>query len=113
MDWWLKIGSLKQSTSKCAITTQLSRNKWFNDENRTHDTTAMLSFDKRMNKVASSLGIRVVELRDSSGLVLCSWQFLESGCIDEFTIPPDALSEPSLTLVAEDSSGNIIKHNIL
>ena len=63
--------------------------------------------------MTSPLGIRVVEVRDDGGLVLSSWQFMESGGVDEFVLPPDAISEPSLTVVAEDSAGNIIKHHIL
>jgi hypothetical protein len=61
--------------------------------------------------VSSPVGVRVVEIRDESGFVLSSWQFLESQGVEEFALPPDALSgaEKPLSLIAEDSMGNIIK----
>jgi hypothetical protein len=63
--------------------------------------------------VSSPAGVRVVEVRDESGLVLSSWQFLESDGVQEFALPSDALSERSLNLIAEDSIGNIFKHNFV
>jgi hypothetical protein len=63
--------------------------------------------------VSSPAGVRVIELRDESGLVLSSWQFLESEGVEEFELPPDALSERPLSLIAEDSVGNILKHHLL
>jgi hypothetical protein len=53
----------------------------------------------------------VVEIRDENGLVLSSWQFLESDGVQEFELPSDALLERSLNLIAEDSIGNILKHH--
>jgi hypothetical protein len=63
--------------------------------------------------VSSPAGVRVVEVRDESGLVLSSWQFLEADGVQEFALPSVALSERSLTLIAEDSIGNICKHNFI
>jgi hypothetical protein len=62
------------------------------------------------NVVSSPAGVRVVEIRDENGLVLSSWQFLKSDGVQEFELPSDALLERSLNLIAEDSIGNILKH---
>jgi hypothetical protein len=62
--------------------------------------------------VSSSVGVRVVEVRDKSELVISSWQFLESDGIEEFTVPPDVLLEGSLILIAEDSAGNILRYSL-
>ena len=64
--------------------------------------------------VSSAAGVRVVEIRDESGLVLSSWQFLESEGVAEFTLPPDAVSgaEQPLSLIVEDSVGNILKCHV-
>lgn len=66
------------------------------------------------NVVSSPAGVRVVEIRDESGLVLSSWQFLESEGVAEFTLPPDAVSgaEQPLSLIAEDSVGNILRCHV-
>lgn len=89
----------------------LSFHRWFNNENRTHELSAAIRYDQHLNVVSSPAGVRVVEIRDESGLVLSSWQFLESEGVEEFALPPDALSgaEKPLSLIAEDSVGNILK----
>jgi hypothetical protein len=63
--------------------------------------------------VSSPAGVRVIEIRNESGLVLSSWQFLESGGVEEFALPPYALSEQPLRLIAEDSVGNILKCHLV
>lgn len=65
------------------------------------------------NVVSSPAGVRVVEVRDESGYVLSSWQFLESGGVLEFALPSDALSAQSLNLIAEDSVGNIFRYHFV
>lgn len=73
-----------------------------------------MSIQPTRNVVSSPAGVRVVEVRDESGLVLSSWQFLESQGVEKFTLPPDAVSgaEQPLCLIAEDSVGNILKCHV-
>lgn len=90
----------------------LSFHRWFNDENVAQGASAAISYDENQNVVSSSVGIRVVEVRDESELVLSSWQFLESDGVEEFALPPDVLLERSFILIAEDSAGNILRYSL-
>lgn len=90
----------------------LNFHRWFNDENRLPETAA-IKFDETQNMISSPFGVRVVEVRDVSGLVLFSWQFLDSDGVEEFVLPPEAFSEPSVLMIAEDSVGEILKYRRL
>ncbi|CAK9812290.1 Putative zinc metalloproteinase YIL108W [Anthophora plagiata] len=100
-------------TPSCAAF--LAYHRWFNNEmdnnlfNRPfHD----LSYDGKRNVVRSRFGVRVIELREiSGGMVVGSRQFPGSRPPLEALVPP---TPPhclaALTLVAEDSIGNVLKH---
>ncbi|PSN33861.1 hypothetical protein C0J52_18854 [Blattella germanica] len=63
-------------------------------------------FDKPVS-MSSKIGENAVRWSKSCGVLLS----FHSG-VSEFIVPSEALSKPSLTLVAEDSSGNLIKHQM-
>ncbi|XP_047098968.1 putative zinc metalloproteinase C607.06c [Schistocerca piceifrons] len=86
----------------------LSYHRWFNDY--TDKFSGELVLDSVRNVIESSVGIRVVEIRDGSGQILCDWQFLEEKKVTEFALPSEVYSEAGQLLVAEDSAGNILKH---
>ncbi|XP_017890317.1 putative zinc metalloproteinase YIL108W [Ceratina calcarata] len=92
----------------------LAYHRWFNSEMDNvyskpfHD----IDYDGKRNVVRSRFGIRVIELRETSGgMVVGSRQFPGSRPPLEALVPP---TPPhclvALTLVAEDSTGNILKH---
>ena len=59
--------------------------------------------------MTSEAGIRAVELRGDNGLVLSSWQFLSKWVPKQFVLPTADEQHLAKTVVAQDSSGNIIK----
>ncbi|KAK9302731.1 hypothetical protein QLX08_005351 [Tetragonisca angustula] len=92
----------------------LAYHRWFNSEmdnvyNRPfHD----IDYDGKRNVVRSRFGVRVIELRETSGgMVVGSRQFPGSRPPLEALVPP---APPhcltALTLVAEDSTGNVLKY---
>ncbi|XP_071867583.1 uncharacterized protein [Bombus fervidus] len=92
----------------------LAYHRWFNNEmdnvfNRPfHD----IEYDGKRNVVRSRFGVRVIELRKTSGgMVVGSKQFPGSRPPLEALVPP---APPhcltALTLFAEDSTGNVLKY---
>lgn len=66
------------------------------------------------NTITSSSGIRVVELRNDDGLVLASWEFLNTYLLKQFTLPLENVNTKYVKMVvAEDSLGNILKEPLL
>ena len=63
------------------------------------------------NLTRSRHGIRVLELRESSGGMVVSYRhFPGPRPPSEALVPPYSHSTAALVLVVEDSSGNILKH---
>ncbi|XP_066602461.1 uncharacterized protein [Prorops nasuta] len=92
----------------------LAHHRWFNSEldntpNRRH---ADIVYDAKRNVLRSRHGIRVMELREAiGGMVVGSRQFPGVRPPLEALVPPaPSHSSTSLTLVAEDSMGNVLKH---
>ncbi|XP_076180518.1 uncharacterized protein LOC143153332 [Ptiloglossa arizonensis] len=99
-------------TPSCAAF--LAYHRWFNSEmdniptRQYHD----IEYDGKRNVVRSRFGVRVLELRETSGgMVVGSRQFPGSRPPLEALVPP---APPhclvALTLVAEDSAGNVLKY---
>ncbi|CAL7950806.1 unnamed protein product [Xylocopa violacea] len=92
----------------------LAYHRWFNSEmdnvyNRPyHD----IDYDGKRNVVRSRFGVRVIELRETSGgMVVGSRQFPGSRPPLEALVPPTPPHYvTALTLIAEDSTGNVLKH---
>ncbi|RLU27512.1 hypothetical protein DMN91_001316 [Ooceraea biroi] len=92
----------------------LAYHRWFNNEmdnfsNRHHHE---IEYDGKRNVVRSRYGVRVVELRETSGgMVACSRQFPgPRPPLEALVPPPPPHCLITLTLVAEDSTGNVLKH---
>ncbi|XP_017788871.1 PREDICTED: putative zinc metalloproteinase YIL108W [Habropoda laboriosa] len=94
----------------------LAYHRWFNntgmDNNLFNRPFHDISYDGKRNVVRSRFGVRVIELRETSGgMVVGSRQFPGSRPPLEALVPP---APPhclaALTLVAEDSTGNLLKH---
>ncbi|XP_076242037.1 uncharacterized protein LOC143184004 [Calliopsis andreniformis] len=92
----------------------LAYHRWFNSEMNNvssrhfHD----IEYDAKRNVVRSHFGVRVIELRETSGgMVVGSRQFPGSRPPLETLVPPaPSHSLAALTLVAEDSAGNLLKY---
>ncbi|XP_033220824.1 putative zinc metalloproteinase C607.06c isoform X2 [Belonocnema kinseyi] len=98
-------------TTSCA--TLLAYHRWFNDCNEriSHRDSGEIEYDPKRNLVRSRHRIRVMELRESSGgMVVSSRQFPGPRPPSEALVPPSPHSSAALILVAEDSSGNVLKH---
>nr|CAD7401170.1 unnamed protein product [Timema cristinae] len=87
-------------TKSCA--TILAFHRWFNSE-APQNKSINLTFDNATKTLSSSAGVCVVELRDSSGLVVSTWQ--PQRC-SSFQLPPGSIGRNVTSLVAEDSVGN-------
>ncbi|BFZ04776.1 hypothetical protein BsWGS_07815 [Bradybaena similaris] len=89
--------------------------KWFHKVS-TEETRKMVSLQG--TRVQSHLGLRVVELRtDPEGLVFQHWEFLGHTPPTEFTLQRSKISSlpddsTTVTVMAEDNSGNILKKRI-
>ncbi|KAG7188515.1 hypothetical protein KM043_008149 [Ampulex compressa] len=92
----------------------LAYHRWFNSEmdNLGGRHVHNIEYDGKRNVVRSRYGVRVIELRESSGgMVVCSRQFPGSRPPLEALVPsPPPHCLTTLTLVAEDSTGNMLKH---
>lgn len=95
-------------SKSCAVL--LSYHRWFNDY--TDEFSGELILDPTRNVLESPYGIRVVEIRDSSGQILSDWQFIDENKRTEFTLPSGVYSQPGQLLIAEDSAGNILKQTL-
>ncbi|XP_044008346.1 putative zinc metalloproteinase YIL108W isoform X2 [Aphidius gifuensis] len=92
----------------------LAYHRWFNCRNdniRIRDNQE-IQYDGKRNVVRSRYGIRVMELRESSGgMVVNSRQFPGTRPPLEALVPlPPQYCLVPLTIFAEDSVGNILKH---
>ncbi|KAL2723429.1 putative zinc metalloproteinase YIL108W [Vespula maculifrons] len=92
----------------------LAYHRWFNTEvdnhsNRRHND---IEYDGKRNVARSRYGVRVIELRETSGgMVVGSRQFPGNRPpLEALVPPPPPHCLAALTLVAEDSTGNILKH---
>ncbi|PBC28378.1 Putative zinc metalloproteinase [Apis cerana cerana] len=92
----------------------LAYHRWFNSEMDNVFTRPFhdIEYDGKRNVIRSRFGVRVIELRETSGgMVVGSRQFPGSRPPLETLVP---LAPPhiiaALTLVAEDSTGNILKY---
>ena len=99
-------------TPSCAAF--LAYHRWFNNQTDNIFTRPFhdIEYDGKRNVVRSRFGVRVIELRETSGgMVVGSRQFPGSRPPLEALVPP---TPPhciaALTLVAEDSTGNVLKH---
>nr|CAD7605228.1 unnamed protein product [Timema genevievae] len=99
-------GDLTYWTKSCA--TILAFHRWFNSE-APQNKSINLTFDNATKTLSSSAGVCVVELRDSSGLVVTTWQ--PQRC-SSFQLPPGSIGRQVTTLVAEDSVGNLVKQTL-
>jgi len=61
------------------------------------------------NVLTSTNGLRVVQLRKEDGLVMHSWEFVKNNNKRTFILPVQLVNN-GMTIVAEDSNGNILKH---
>lgn len=61
------------------------------------------------NLLTSRNGLRVVQLRREDGLVMHSWEFVKNNNKRTFILPVQ-LAYNGITIIAEDSYGNILKH---
>jgi len=59
--------------------------------------------------LTSTNGLRVVQLRKEDGLVMHSWEFIKNNNKRTFILPVQ-LANKGMTIIAEDSNGNILKH---
>nr|CAD7430468.1 unnamed protein product [Timema monikensis] len=73
----------------------------------TKSCATILAFHRKT--LSSSAGVCVVELRDSSGLVVTTWQ--PQRC-SSFQLPPGSIGRHVTSLVAEDSVGNFVKQTL-
>ncbi|XP_076645492.1 uncharacterized protein LOC143354963 isoform X2 [Halictus rubicundus] len=99
-------------TTSCAAF--LAYHRWFNSEvdNIPNRRFYDIEYDGKRNVVRSRFGVRVIELRETSGGMVCGFRQFPG------TRPPlEALVPPAppqclvaLTLVAEDSAGNVLKY---
>ncbi|KAI4500940.1 hypothetical protein M0802_004151 [Mischocyttarus mexicanus] len=94
----------------------LAYHRWFNTEvdnhpNRRHND---IEYDGKRNVARSRYGVRVIELRETSGgMVVGSRQFPGNRPPVEALVPPPPPHYlAALTLIAEDSTGNILKHEL-
>ncbi|XP_071454117.1 uncharacterized protein [Hetaerina americana] len=94
----------------------LAYHRWFNDFPVQTNNPEMITFNKQMRCISSAAGLRVVQIRNDSngGAVMSSWQFLGPRGRSQFLIPsafsfPKPNSQAILSVVAEDSVGNILK----
>ncbi|XP_001599746.2 putative zinc metalloproteinase YIL108W [Nasonia vitripennis] len=98
--------------SSCAAL--LAYHRWFNSDNDNGRCQNVndLKYDGKRNVVRSRHGVRVIELRESSGgMVVASRQFPGNHLTLESMVPaPPPHCIAALTLVAEDSIGSILKH---
>ncbi|XP_043797798.1 uncharacterized protein LOC122717624 [Apis laboriosa] len=92
----------------------LAYHRWFNSEMDNVFTRPFhdIEYDGKRNVIRSRFGVRVIELRETSGgMVVGSRQFPGSRPPLEALVP---LAPPhiiaALTLIAEDSTGNILKY---
>ncbi|XP_012264580.1 putative zinc metalloproteinase YIL108W [Athalia rosae] len=91
----------------------LAYHRWFNEQiDNSFNRGIEIRYDAKRNVVRSRFGVRMMELRESSGeMVVGSRQFPGPRPPLEALVPP---TPPHciapLTLVAEDSAGNILKH---
>ncbi|XP_043261191.1 putative zinc metalloproteinase YIL108W isoform X2 [Colletes gigas] len=99
-------------TPSCAAF--LAYHRWFNSEMDCFPAPQYddIEYDDKRNVVRSRFGVRVIELRETSTeTVVGSRQFRGSRPPLEALVPP---APPhclaALTLVAEDSAGNVLKH---
>ncbi|XP_043267441.1 putative zinc metalloproteinase YIL108W isoform X2 [Venturia canescens] len=93
----------------------LAYHRWFNgrlDNLHNREHRDMIQYDAKRNTVRSRYGVRVMELRESSGgLVVSSRQFPGNRPPQEALVPlPPPQCPVPLTIVAEDTLGNILKH---
>ncbi|XP_012282907.1 putative zinc metalloproteinase YIL108W [Orussus abietinus] len=91
----------------------LAYHRWFAGEIDNHAVRERdIEYDGKRNVVRSHFGVRVMELRESSGgMVVCSRQFPgPRPPLEALVPPPPPHCISSLTLVAEDSAGNLLKH---
>ncbi|XP_006617402.1 uncharacterized protein LOC102672758 [Apis dorsata] len=92
----------------------LAYHRWFNSEMDNVFTRPFhdIEYDGKRNVIRSRFGVRVIELRETSGgMVVGSRQFPGSRPPLEALVPlaPSHIIA-ALTLVAEDSTGNILKY---
>ncbi|XP_046421779.1 putative zinc metalloproteinase YIL108W isoform X2 [Neodiprion fabricii] len=93
--------------------TLLAYHRWFNEEVDNLPNKGMeIRYDAKRNVVRSRCGVRMMELRESAGeMVVGSRQFPgPRPPIEALVPPPPPHCLVPLTLVAEDSAGNILKY---
>ncbi|XP_024945724.1 putative zinc metalloproteinase YIL108W isoform X3 [Cephus cinctus] len=92
----------------------LAYHRWFNNEIDNIPARGLneIEYDGKRNVVRSRYGVRVMELRESSGgMVVGSRQFPGARPPLEALVPsPPPHCLAPLTLVAEDTVGNVLKH---
>uniref|UniRef100_A0A146KZX5 Putative zinc metalloproteinase C607.06c n=1 Tax=Lygus hesperus TaxID=30085 RepID=A0A146KZX5_LYGHE len=92
-------------TSACAAI--LAHHKWFNNET---SETSTVTYDPIRNLVSSEAGLKVVQLRGSSGSVIKSWELGSKSPHKHLILP--RLKVPHATLVAINSFGSILSQQI-
>ncbi|XP_046402300.1 putative zinc metalloproteinase C607.06c isoform X2 [Ischnura elegans] len=97
----------------------LAFHRWFNDFPFQANTSEMITYNKQMRCVSSTAGLRVVQIRNDAdgGAVMSSWQFLGPQGRSQFLIPsafsfPRQNPQTVLSVIAEDSLGNILKDKL-
>ncbi|XP_059488371.1 uncharacterized protein LOC132204114 [Neocloeon triangulifer] len=98
-------------TQSCAAI--LAFHRWINDEKLVK--TGSISFDNESWTIKSSVGLRVVEVREGETQLVCNWWcFSPSRLL--FVLPRSSIAEKSksapLLLFAQDVGGNIFKTNL-
>ncbi|XP_065345154.1 uncharacterized protein LOC135942776 [Cloeon dipterum] len=97
-------------TQSCAYI--LAFHKWMIDEKMSK--TGVISFDSESWTLKSSLGLKVIEIREGDAQLVCNfWTFSQSRLL--FVVPrsniPDK-TKPPLMLFTQDIGGNIFKSNL-
>ncbi|XP_022181698.1 putative zinc metalloproteinase C607.06c isoform X1 [Myzus persicae] len=87
----------------------LSFHKWFNDFKEENNNEHTIDYVAKRNLLTSRNGLRVVQLRREDGLVMHSWEFVKNNNKRTFILPVQ-LANNGITIIAEDSYGNILKH---